>query len=289
MSAKAAVTAAMALRPATAVQKFSAYAAMRDNDPLYFGNDGDVSATFSTTRNCLVIDGEGQGIDVKSPLVKDRQQLVEKFEKLPQLNASAAYTVNNQFEILGTNASDGDVTRGPEGGIICETDGGGNDQVIVLPHLVAGLSAWTGLTWGTDRSVRYDAVIGTGAAITDCIIWCGLKLTNTQVIATDNNQAFFEYSSAIGANWQTVYSIGGTDTQGDSAVVVAINTVYHFTIDISALRVARFFIDGVLVATSTALTDVTDLIPYIGVMDLGAAARHIHILQCSISRTIGVA
>lgn len=289
MSAKAAVTAAMALRSATALQKFSAYAAMRDNNPLYFGNDGDVSVMFDTVRNCLVVDGEGQGVDIKSPCVKDRIGLVEKFEKLPALNASAAYTVNNQFEILGTNASNDDVTVGVEGGIICETDGGGNDQVIVLPHLTAGLSAWTGITWGTDRAVRYDAVIGTGAAITNAIIWCGLKQTNVQVIGTDDDQAFFEYSSAIGANWLTIASNNNVDVQTDTGVVVATDTVYHFTIDIAATtRVARFFINGVLVTTSAALADTHDLIPYIGVMDLAGAARHIHILECSISRNVGV-
>ena len=106
------------------------------------------------------------------------------------------------------------------------------------------------------------------------IIWAGLKLTNTPVTTTDANQAFFRYEEGvIAGNWQAIDSISNTDNAVDSGVVVAINTDYHLVIDIDSARVARFFIDGVLVSTSAALTSAIDMIPYIGVMvQAGGAA-----------------
>jgi len=290
MSAVAAVVTAMASRNTNKFQKFSDKVVMRDDGPFYFGDEGDVCAKYNSSRGCLEIDGQGNGVDIKSPLVKDRVQLIEKFEKLPQLIATVGYAVNNQFEVLGTNSSDGDVTMSPEGGIIMETDGAAADSIIVLPALTANLSAWSNLTWGTDRSVRWEAVIATGStaqSVTSTMLWAGLKLTNTGTVATDAEQAFFSYSSIGGAFWTYVYSIGGVDVQATTGVAIAQNTTYHLVIDIDSTRVARFYINGVLVATSTALT-AGDLIPYIGVLceATAALARRVYVFQTSISRTI---
>jgi hypothetical protein len=150
------------------------------------------------------------------------------------------------------------------------------------------------MTWGTDRSVRWEAVIGTGTtaqSVTSTNIYAGLKLTNTEVVATDADQAFFSYSSIGGAFWTYVYSIGGIDVQATTGVAIAQNTVYHLVIDIDVNRIARFYIDGVLVATSTALTNAVDLIPFIGVYceATAALARRVYVFQTSISRTVDVA
>lgn len=222
---------------------------------------------------------------------------------LPQLNAvtdpPAADTYNTaamlallnadrHFEILGNNASSDDVTLAPEGGIKLETDGGGTDGVILLPHLNTGQSPWTTVTWGTDKETSWECHIETGSAITAQVIWAGLKLTNTGTTATDNDQAFFRFAPATNSGkWQAVYSIGGTDTEGDSGVTVAADTEYHLLISIDSSRIARFYINGALVATSTALTDATDFIPYIGIMESGAAAKHMYVYGQSISRVIG--
>ena len=176
------------------------------------------------------------------------------------------------FEILGTNGSSDDVTFNPEGGIIFTTDGTDGDEVIMLPHLNANQSAWTQTTWGTDQSTRWECRIKTGAAITNCIIWAGLKLTNTDVAATDDDQAFFRYEDGVNSGkFQATSSIGGSDIETDSAVTVAINTDYHLVIDIQNDRSALYYINDVLVYTSTPLTDATDLIPYIGVASDGAS------------------
>jgi len=100
-----------------------------------------------------------------------------------------------------------------------------------------------------------------------------LKLTNTEVVATDNDQVFVRYEDDVNSGkFQAVWSIGGTDTTTDTGVTAAVSTRYHIQVVIDASRIARFYLNGSLVATTTALTNATDLIPYIGVAADGAAA-----------------
>jgi hypothetical protein len=205
------------------------------------------------------------------------------------LNATEATRMiaDPDFEILGTNASSDDITFYAEGGITMETDGADGDEVILLPHLDANQSAWSQVTWGTDQNVRWECRFRTGASITNCIIWAGLKLTNTEVTATDADQAFFRFEDDNNnGEWEAVSSIGGSDDEHDTGVVVAINTEYHLVIDIQNDRTAKFYINDVLVETSAALTDATDLIPYIGVAaDGAAAAKSLHVRAQSIRRS----
>lgn len=192
------------------------------------------------------------------------------------------------FEVLGGNASSDDVTFYVEGGVSFQTDGGGTDSVILLPHLDANQSAWAQITWGTDKSTVWEADISTTADITGCVIWAGLKLTNTDVVATDNDQVYFRYlASENGGEWQAVSSIAGVDTATDTNVVVATTTRYHLKVAIDSSRVARFYINGVLVSTTAALTNAVDLIPYIGVLETGVEVEDLTIHGQAISRVIG--
>jgi len=224
----------------------------------------------------------------------DRYELVEYYKKLPQLNATidGVYTgevvrnCNTDFEILGGNASDLDVTFSTTvAGIQLQTDGGSGDAIIVLPHLDSLYTAWTGVLWGTENQLIWEAVIRTGAAVTSVTMWAGLKLTNTETVATDDNQVYFRFDVGV-ANWECVSSIGGTDTETDSGVVVAAATNYYFRIEIDADRVASFFINDAKVAQTTALTDNIDLIPYVGVQDDSANAREIVLIKQKISRLV---
>lgn len=205
---------------------------------------------------------------------------------LVQLNASIGDTVDHDFEILGTNASNDDVTYYAEGGLTLETDGADGDEVIVLPHLDADVTPWTSVTWGTDQEVRWECRVRTGANITNAIIWAGLKLTNTEVTATDADQVFFRYEDDNNdGEWEAVSSVGGSDDEHDTGVVVAVDTEYHLMIEIQSDRTAKFYINGTLVETSGVLTDAIDLIPYIGVAtDGAAAAKSLHVRGQSISR-----
>ncbi len=202
-------------------------------------------------------------------------------------NSLANYAITDRdFEIQGTNAVSADCAYSPEGGITLSSHGADNDQTILAPHTLTNCSPWTAITWGSDQQTQWEAHVKTGSAVTAQILWAGLKLTNTPTVATDNDQAFFRYQNGVnGGNWQVNYSIGNTDTAVDAGVAAAANTEYHFRIAISSTRIATFYLNGVLVATSTALTDATDFIPFIGVQASGAAAvKSLRVLGHAISR-----
>jgi len=224
----------------------------------------------------------------------DRYELVENFKKLPQLNATidGVYTgevvrnCNTDFELLGTSASDLDVTfSATVAGIQMQTDGGSGDQIIIAPHLDTLYSAWTNIGWGTENQTEWECIIRTDANIADIVIWAGLKLTNTSVVATDADQVMFRFDTGV-ANWEAVASIADTDTETDTGIVVAINTTYKLKIKIDSARVATFFINGTLVHTTAALTNDINLIPYVGVQDTAAAVKTIVLAKERISRVI---
>lgn len=274
--------------------------------PISFDDARAVSAKFNSTRKMLEIDPAGYGFDRKGlALPHDRWGLVERFEKLPQLTgvtqlpAANTYSTadflaqqkaNREFELLGTSAVSADVTRYAEGGILLATHGASADSSIILPHLTAGQSPWTGVTWGTDKELIHEIVIETAASVASMAFWLGLKLTNTPTVATDNDQVMvhFDTGSLVSATkLRTVYSIGGTDVDAATGPTVAINTKYHVKIAIGSDRKAKIWVNGDLLVTSGALTDATDLIPYIGVKALTAAVKSIRVYQQALSRKVG--
>lgn len=197
----------------------------------------------------------------------------------------ASINADREFEILGTNATSDDVTISAEGGLKVETDGGANDQVIILPHLT-NTTAWRQVTWGSDQQTEWSCHIKTGSAITATTIWAGLKLTNTLTMATDADQVYFMYAPATNSGkWEAIYSIANADVAANTGVTVAVDTEYHLRIVINAARVPKFYINGVLVATGTALTTEKDFIPYIGIEGQGAA-KHMYVYGQAISRAV---
>ena len=192
------------------------------------------------------------------------------------------------FELLGTNATSGSAAYNAEGGITLTTAGASGDRVILLPHLDANQSPWNLITWGTDKETAWGCYLRTGASIADLILWAGLKLTNTPTVATDNDQVFFRYEAGVNSGKiQCINSIGGTDDTDDSGVTLAVTTDYWLVIAIDSSRIARFFINGVLVATSAALTDATDLKPYLGIQANAAAAKSVTVYSQHIGRNRG--
>jgi len=212
----------------------------------------------------------------------------------PGINAdviSATEAVNviadRAFEIVGEGAVSADVSHYAEGGVAIVTNGTDADAIILAPHLDASQTAWTGTTWGTDEEVEWECDIKTGAAITTCAIVAGLKLTNTDVVATDADQIFFRYQSGVNSGgWEAVHSIGDVDLQEDAGVpAVVLDTGYHLKITIDNERVGRMYIDGKLVKTTAALTTGVDFIPYIGITERGASsARTLRVRGQAISR-----
>ena len=181
------------------------------------------------------------------------------------------------------------MTYNPEGGILFTTDGANLDSLILLPHLDTGLSPWSQVTWGTDKKTRWEGVITVGAAITNSVIWAGLKLTNPHTVASDHDQIYFRYQNAVGGGvWQVVSSRTNVDTVTSTNVTVAPSTKYKLKIEIDADRIAKCYINGVLVVTAAALVTEIDLIPYIGVAAVGAAeAKTLTIHGQAISRDAG--
>ncbi len=260
-----------------------------------------------------------------------RYYLEEWFTKKPGLNAVAiidpdadsasalaAYVIaNKDFETLGTNMTTALTTfSATHGGILMTTAGADQDQAILLPHLDTNQTSWSGTKWGTENSVEWECSISL-PAIDNQKVWAGLKLTNDQLVATDNNQIFFKFqtdatnSEAFSdySYWHLVHSIGGTDYISQIPVTVAADTPYHLKISIGSDRKATCFINGVqynvtstsgstggtavtavqpgvAAAKTAALTDDTDLIPYIGIEAGAGAAEAINVHYTSISRNV---
>ncbi len=261
----------------------------------------------------------GSPFTVRDP---DRIYLEEYFAQKPGINADLASETeatreiaNRNFEVLGTNASSDDVTFATTtAGLLLQPDGANGDQVIILPHLDTNQTAWSGTKWGTENQVQWECCIRTDAAdIDDTTIWAGLKLTNTQAYATDDDQAYFVYGAedddagalTTNANLHFVYSVGGTDYITDLGITIAAATNYRLGIQIDSSRQAAVFVDGEqynLVQTATAggaaagtqkgsvkslaLTNDVDLIPYVGIMNQAGTQRDMVLFYEKMSRIL---
>jgi len=228
---------------------------------------------------------------------------------------------NTSFDISGTNMTSALCTRPTiSSGIKLTTAGADTDQAILEPHLATGSSAWTGVPWGTEDEVVYEALIRTSAAIDNQKIWAGLKLTKDQLPQTDADQAYF-YFATDGTNGQVladytklyfIHSIAGTDYLTNTGITVAANTNYHLKISIDSNRKISIRIngqkygvsttaqgdpfDGTTEATGTSVTSVNqvsdaltndvNLIPYIGIEAGDGAAAVLDVVCCAISRKI---
>jgi len=256
--------------------------------------------------------------------IKDarRVYLEEYFLQRPGLNANLdqAATVevqralNRNWEALGTNMTTALCTFATTGGgVLATTAGADADQAILTPHLDTAATAWASTLWGTENSVHFETSLQI-PALDNQKVWAGLKLTNDQLVATDANQMFFKYqtdatnSEAFDdfAKWHFVYSIADTDYISVLPITVAINTPYHFKIEVDSDRKAAIFVNGVQYNVTTtsgstggtavtavqpgvqavktaALSNDVDLIPYVGIEAGAAAAEAVncHYVACS--------
>lgn len=235
------------------------------------------------------------GIDIGSRLT-----LVERFEQRPHIATSIdpstaadpsqaeidlIFGANRNFEVAGTNMTAALVTfSGDQGGIIMTTAGADNDQAILQPRTNpanvtrwnAGFDSRQGIRWATSFQVD---------AITSILIKVGLALTNALDVGTDADQVglFFETDSGD-KNFAVIKSIAGTDSEDDSGVAVAADTEYRVVFDVGRDGVCRTFINDVLVDTSSALTDVATLKPFMGIQQLaGSITRAMRVRFQAIS------
>ena len=283
---------------------------------------------YSTTSSTGVEHDRTQGFGLHDAR---RYYLYESFSKKPGLNAVAiidpdadsasalaAYVIaNKDFETLGTNMTTALTTfPGTQAGILMTTAGADQDQAILLPHLDTNQSAWAKVLWGTENSVEWECSINL-PAIDNQKVWAGLKLTNDQLVATDDDQIYFKFQTDATNSeafsdytyWHLVHSIGGTDYISQIPVTVAADTIYHLKIVIDSDRKATCFINGVqynvtstsgstggtavtavqpgvAAAKTAALTNDVDLIPYIGIEAGAAAAEAVNVHYQAISRHV---
>ena len=217
--------------------------------------------------------------------------------------------LNRNWEALGTNMTTALATfASTSAGVLATTAGADADQAILTPHLDTAATAWAGTKWGTENSVHFETSIML-PALDNQKVWAGLKLTNDQLVATDDDQMFFKFQTDATnseaftdfTTWHFVHSIGGTDFISQIPVTVAANTPYHLKITIDSDRKASIFVNGEQYNVTTtsgstggtavtkgttpsgALTDDVDFIPYVGI-EAGAAAAeavNVHYVCCS--------
>jgi len=284
--------------------------------------------TISKTASTGVVHDRTFGTPAKDAR---RFYLEEYFYQRPGLNAiniidpdaddatalAVTQAANKNFETLGTNYTTALTTfASTSAGILMTTATADQDQGILLPHLDTNQTVWSGTKWGTENQVQWECSIQ--AAQTDNEkIWAGLKLTNDQLLATDDDQVYFKFQTDATNSeaftsysyWHLVHSIGGTDYISRTPVSFAANTPYHLKIVIDSDRKMTYFINGIqynvtttagstlgtavtavqpgtAAVKSAALTDDVNLIPYIGIENGDAAAAVLNVHYTAISRHV---
>ena len=250
-----------------------------------------------------------------------RVYLDEWFLQRPGLNANidqvstveVQRALNRNWEALGTNMTTALCTfAGTSGGVKATTAGADQDQAIITPHLDTAATAWAGCLWGTENEVHWETSIQL-PAIDNQNVWAGLKLTNAPELATDADQAYFQFLTDADNSGQAftdftklhfVYSVNGTDYISQLPITVAADTVYHLKLEIDSDRKIAIFVNGIqynvtstsgstggtAVTTGTtkssALKNDVDLIPYNGIEANAGAAEALITHYICMSRNV---
>jgi len=255
-----------------------------------------------------------------------RVYLDEWFLQRPGLNANidqvstveVQRALNRNWEALGTNMTTALCTfAGTSGGVKATTAGADQDQAILTPHLDTAATAWAGCLWGTENETHWETSIQL-PAIDNQNVWAGLKLTNAPELATDDDQAYFQFLTDADNSGQAftdftklhfIHSVGGTDYISQLPITVAANTIYHLKIEIDSDRKAAIFVNGVQynvattagstggtavtavqpgvqAAKSNALTNDVDFIPYNGIEANAGAAEALISHYICMSRNV---
>ena len=250
-----------------------------------------------------------------------RFYLDEWFLQRPGLNANidqvstveVQRALNRNWEALGTNMTTALATFATtSAGILATTAGADQDQAILTPHLDTAATAWAGCLWGTENEVHWETSIML-PAIDNQNVWAGIKLTNAPELATDDDQAFFNFLTDADNSGQAftdftklhfVYSVGGTDYISQLPITVAANTIYHLKMEIDSDRKIAIFVNGIqynvtstsgstggtAVTTGTtksgALKNDVDLIPYNGIEANAGAAEALITHYICMSRNV---
>ena len=255
-----------------------------------------------------------------------RFYLDEWFLQRPGLNANidqvstveVQRALNRNWEALGTNMTTALCTFATtSAGVLATTAGADQDQAIITPHLDTAATAWAGCLWGTENEVHWETSIML-PAIDNQNVWAGLKLTNAPELATDDDQAYFNFLTDADNSGQSfddftklhfIYSVGGTDYISQLPITVAANTPYHLKLEIDSDRKVTIFVNGIqynvtqtsgstggtavtsvqpgtAATKSLALTNDVDFIPYNGIEANAGAAEALNTHYICMSRNV---
>lgn len=259
------------------------------------------------------------------PALKAVNELAADFSTHPTAAELLAMVIaNKNFSVIGTNMTTALCTFSTNGGVTLTTAGASSDQGIILPSLTTGLTAWSGVNWVTDNSPRFEVMVRTPATITSYVMWAGLKLTNTDVLATDDDQVMIKTTTTAdtggsATNFTVCTSRGGVDVVTVLPEKLKASTLYRLTISLNAsrkpnVRIASVFqpLDNAGVAIvstsqeikntlynlipgtsgqtgadgSVPLVTAKNFIPYVGVKSLTSAARALDVLELHCGKAV---
>jgi len=241
----------------------------------------------ATAANLVLAAGDSIALDFAGTLTAATGVLSIQVEYGVE-GASGLSGANPNWIISGTNAADADVSLDVDGGIVIATAGADNDQIIMSPRTGSQLAS---IEWEPEHSARVEWVLEI-PTITTVLLHAGFGLTAALDLTTDDDQAKFQLSTegAVSTvNWTAADSIAGTDVETDTDRVVEAATTVRLAVEINSNRVARFYVNGLLKHTSSALTAGVNLIPFIGVQALAVAVRNVKIRSVRVNRTLTAA
>lgn len=155
-------------------------------------------------------------------------------------------------------------------------------------YTVTGITSTTVFTYTTTTSGTINSGSATGLTTINSLkyqtIWTGLKKTNTDAIATDDDQFFMRSTpTENNGNMQIITSRGGVDVTTVLPVAVATNATYRVVFNIDSKLRPSVLVNGQLYDLvpghngqtgtdgSAPLTSGVALIPYTGTAANGAA------------------
>jgi hypothetical protein len=245
----------------------------------------------------LRLDGQGvmQGISA--------QECLTTFNILP--GTTAAATADPYFLISGTGTEI--VARATKGGINIKsqvTIPADGDNVLLTPAATS-LSNYCVLKPASQPRFQTRVMFGTITAMFASIGF-DENITDADPSGTAGDGAMFLFAPvgpgtteltvdtaltlAQHANWICHYKVNGTDTFVATTIPVVADRDYELLITVDKALIARFYIDGVLVATATtALTDGDTVAAKVGLELTGTPGgqKNMDVRYISVARLIG--
>jgi hypothetical protein len=183
--------------------------------------------------------------------------------------AGYAFAVDPLFEGLGTSTLT--VAFATDGGALYSTDATDGEGIFIVPQLGGTFAPWETVTWGTDDETEWECTFKAGD-IDSSIYWFGLKLTDTDVVATDADQTYFRYEDDVSsAAIVAQVSVNDTDLSHVSDNILIAGEIYTVKVKFDKDEVCHMFINGREVFSRSFRGNTVNLKPYIGVEADGAA------------------